>query len=88
MATPITRQQLRDRFQTLFGLEADHTFFSPGRINLIGEHTDYNGGHVFPAAITLGTYGAARKREDKLLRFFSDNFKDKGMIEVPLDNLH
>ena len=88
MATPITRHQLRDRFQTLFGLEADHTFFSPGRINLIGEHTDYNGGHVFPAAITLGTYGAARKREDKLLRFFSDNFKDKGMIEVPLDNLH
>ena len=88
MATPITRHQLRDRFQTLFGLEADHTFFSPGRINLIGEHTDYNGGHVFPAAITLGTYGAARKREDKVLRFFSGNFEDKGIIEVPLENLH
>ena len=51
--------QLREAFKEVFGVEADHTFFSPGRINLIGEHTDYNGGHVFPAAITLGTYGAA-----------------------------
>ena len=80
-------QELRNAFQTVFGAEADHTFFSPGRINLIGENTDYNGGHVFPAAITLGTYGAARKREDKLLRFFSANFEDKGIIEVPLENL-
>ena len=78
-------QELRNAFQTVFGAEADHTFFSPGRINLIGEHTDYNGGHVFPAAITLGTYGGARKREDKLLRFFSANFEDKGIIEVPLE---
>ena len=46
--------QLREAFKEVFGVEADHTFFSPGRINLIGEHTDYNGGHVFPAAITLG----------------------------------
>ena len=52
---------------------------------MIGEHTDYNGGHVFPAAITLGTYGAARKRDDKVLRFFSGNFEDKGIIEVPLE---
>ena len=63
--------QLREKFKEVFGVEAEHTFFSPGRINLIGEHTDYNGGHVFPAAITLGTYGAARKRDDKVLRFFS-----------------
>ena len=55
-------EQLREKFKEVFGVEADHTFFSPGRINLIGEHTDYNGGHVFPAAITLGTYGAARNR--------------------------
>ena len=48
-------EQLREKFKEVFGVEADHTFFSPGRINLIGEHTDYNGGHVFPAAITLGT---------------------------------
>ena len=49
-------------FKTQFGSEAEGEFFAPGRINLIGEHTDYNGGFVFPAAITIGTYGAARKR--------------------------
>jgi len=80
-------QQLRSKFEKVFGTEADHTFFSPGRINLIGEHTDYNGGHVFPAAISLGTYGAARKREDKKLRFYSANFEEQGIIEVSLENL-
>lgn len=83
----LTSAELRQRFQEVFGHEADHTFFSPGRINLIGEHTDYNGGHVFPAAISLGTYGAARKRDDQLLRFYSGNFEDKGVIEVPLADL-
>lgn len=87
MSTTLSIQQLRSNFATIFGAEADHTFFSPGRINLIGEHTDYNGGHVFPAAISLGTYGAARKRDDNLLRFYSANFEDKGIIEVPLENL-
>ena len=76
--------QLREAFKEVFGVEADHTFFSPGRINLIGEHTDYNGGHVFPAAITLGTYGAARKRDDKVLRFFSGNFEDKASSKYHL----
>lgn len=87
MSTTLSIQQLRSNFATIFGAKADHTFFSPGRINLIGEHTDYNGGHVFPAAISLGTYGAARKRDDNLLRFYSANFEDKGIIEVPLENL-
>ena len=87
MSTTLSTQQLRSNFATIFGTEADHTFFSPGRINLIGEHTDYNGGHVFPAAISLGTYGAARKRDDNLLRFYSANFEDKGIIEVPLEDL-
>lgn len=87
MSTTLSTQQLRSNFATIFGAEADYTFFSPGRINLIGEHTDYNGGHVFPAAISLGTYGAARKRDDNLLRFYSANFEDKGIIEVPLENL-
>ena len=87
MSTTLSIQQLHSNFATIFGAEADHTFFSPGRINLIGEHTDYNGGHVFPAAISLGTYGAARKRDDNLLRFYSANFEDKGIIEVPLEDL-
>lgn len=79
--------ELNKRFSEVFGVPADQSFFSPGRINLIGEHTDYNGGHVFPAAISLGTYGAARKREDRLLRFFSGNFQEEGVIEVSLDAL-
>lgn len=88
MSNLISAEQVRADFAKVFGVEADHTFFSPGRINLIGEHTDYNGGHVFPAAISLGTYGAARKRDDQLLRFFSGNFEEKGIIEVPLEKLH
>lgn len=80
-------QKLNQAFTRIFGTEADATFFSPGRINLIGEHTDYNGGHVFPAAITLGTYGVARKREDRKLRFYSENFSDLGIIDVDLDSL-
>ena len=78
MSNVISVEQIRADFAKVFGVEADHTFFSPGRINLIGEHTDYNGGHVFPAAISLGTYGAARKRDDQLLRFFSGN---KGLLK-------
>lgn len=87
MANELSAAQLRVNFEEIFGQAPDHTFFSPGRINLIGEHTDYNGGHVFPAAISLGTYGAARKRDDQTLRFYSANFADKGIIEVPLQNL-
>ena len=78
---------INDKFTEIFGEQAEATFFSPGRINLIGEHTDYNGGHVFPCAISLGTYGAARKREDNKLRFYSANFEDLGIIETSLDDL-
>ena len=87
MTQHLTAEALCKDFLAVFGQEADQTFFSPGRINLIGEHTDYNGGHVFPAAISLGTYGAARKRDDQVLRFYSANFEEKGIIEVPLTDL-
>ncbi len=57
-------------------IRSPRTFFAPGRINLIGEHTDYNGGHVFPASISFGTYALAQKRDDQKLRFYSLNFPD------------
>ena len=81
-------EKLRTEFEKKFGkLEDVRTYFAPGRVNLIGEHTDYNGGHVFPCALTLGTYGVARKREDKKLRFYSVNFENLGIIESNLDDL-
>ena len=82
------QQQLVEKFQELFGNGGDIRFyFSPGRVNLIGEHTDYNGGHVFPCALTIGTYGVARKREDRKLRLYSENFSKMGVIETSLDDL-
>ncbi len=75
-------------FQKLFGAEGDiRAYFAPGRVNLIGEHTDYNGGHVFPCALTIGTYAAARVREDKNIRLYSMNFEKLGVIETSLDDL-
>ena len=76
------------KFKELFGEEGEiGVYFAPGRVNMIGEHTDYNGGHVFPCALTIGTYGVARKRADRKLRFFSMNFEQRGIIESSLDDL-
>ena len=80
--------QLMEKFQKLFGEGGDiRSYFSPGRVNLIGEHTDYNGGHVFPCALTIGTYGVARKRGDRKIRLYSENFSKMGVIETSLDDL-
>lgn len=82
------QKQLMEKFQEIYGRGGEiRTYFAPGRVNLIGEHTDYNGGHVFPCALTIGTYGLARKREDKELRFFSVNFSKMGVVKTSLADL-
>ena len=82
------KEELLAKFEELFGdAEGAKVYFAPGRVNLIGEHTDYNGGHVFPCALTIGTYGAARKRSDKKLHFYSMNFERVGMLESSVDAL-
>lgn len=82
------KDKLIGKFQEIFGAGGDiRAYFSPGRVNLIGEHTDYNGGHVFPCALTIGTYFIARKREDRTLRFYSENFSEDGIITGSVDNL-
>ena len=81
-------QSVLEKFKELFGDEGEiGAYFAPGRVNMIGEHTDYNGGHVFPCALTIGTYGVARKRNDRKLRFYSMNFEGRGVIESSLDDL-
>lgn len=82
------KETLIATFKEKFGDGGDiRSYFAPGRVNLIGEHTDYNGGHVFPCALTIGTYFIARQREDRVLRFYSTNFESLGIIESSLDNL-
>lgn len=82
------KETVLKKFEEVFGdTEGVKVFFAPGRVNLIGEHTDYNGGHVFPCALTIGTYGAARVRKDKKLRFYSMNFEQLGVIESSIEGL-
>lgn len=79
--------KLKADFKRIFERESEDVFFSPGRVNLIGEHTDYNGGHVFPCALSFGTYGIVAKRNDKKVRMYSLNFEDIGMVEFDLDSI-
>ena len=82
------REAVLQRFAEVFGdTVGTQVYFAPGRVNMIGEHTDYNGGHVFPCALTIGTYGVARKRQDRRLRFYSMNFERLGVRESSLDEL-
>ncbi len=82
------KEQLLQKFNEIFGAGGDiRVYFAPGRVNLIGEHTDYNGGHVFPCALTIGTYAAVRKNTDKTLRFYSMNFEHLGVITSFVEGL-
>jgi len=81
------KELLTKEFARLFGsAEGTRAFFAPGRVNLIGEHTDYNGGHVFPCALTIGTYAVVKKREDRTVHMYSMNFPDEGVIGISLDD--
>lgn len=82
------KETVLKQFEKLFGsTEGVNVYFAPGRVNMIGEHTDYNGGHVFPCALTIGTYAAVRKRTDRVLRFYSMNFEKLGVITTSIDEL-
>ena len=82
------KEAVLKKFGEIFGsTEGVSVYFAPGRVNMIGEHTDYNGGHVFPCALTIGTYAAVKKREDDKLRFYSMNFEKLGVIESSIVGL-
>ncbi len=82
------KEKVLKKFEKLYGAtEGAGVYFAPGRVNMIGEHTDYNGGHVFPCALTIGTYAAVKKRADRKLRFYSMNFEKMGVVESSLDDL-
>lgn len=84
----MVREDINNGFKKIYSyIEGVRTFFSPGRVNLIGEHTDYNGENVFPCALSFGTYGAIGRRNDKVVRMYSDNFPEVGIIEFHLDSI-
>jgi galactokinase len=77
------QNKMREEFAKIFGEGKEpELYFAPGRVNLIGEHTDYNGGHVFPCALSIGTYALARKNDCGKMRFYSLNFTRFGMLAV------
>ena len=83
------KKAVLEGFEKAYGTtDGVKAYFAAGRVNLIGEHTDYNAGHVFPCALTIGTYGAARKRDDNKMRFISLNYSDAKVIETSLEDLN
>jgi galactokinase len=88
MADVKMKQHMVEQFASVYGdANGVEVYFAPGRVNMIGEHTDYNGGHVFPCALTIGTYAAARKNNLKMIRVYSENFDQLGIIETNLDTI-
>lgn len=81
----MTVDQLKEEFKKKYGSEPDNGYFSPGRVNLIGEHTDYNGGFVFPCALSFGNYVLVRKTNDNTVKFASLN--QEYYAEVPTSRL-
>ena len=85
------RKLIEEQFTKAYGEKPDKFFLAPGRVNLIGEHTDYNGGYVFPCALDFGNYGAARKRSDNLIRLASGNVSqtcDVKLEDIKYDASH
>lgn len=81
------QQELAQSFNKRFGYDPAKLYFSPGRVNLIGEYTDFNGGHVFPAAISVGTYGAIAPRDDNQIRTYSANYPEAGIQTITVTDL-
>lgn len=81
----MTVSELKTAFQSAYGKPAEAVYFSPGRVNLIGEHTDYNGGAVFPCALTFGTYLLLAKNDKKVINFKSLN--EPEIISLGFDQL-
>ena len=81
----MTTSELRRAFKDAYGKDAEHVYFSPGRVNLIGEHTDYNGGYVFPCALSFGTYMLIAANGEDCLKFRSLNMPE--VTEIPLNLL-
>ncbi len=79
--TPMTTEQLKSSFEEIYKQQAESIFFAPGRVNLIGEHTDYNGGYVFPCALSFGTYLLISKNNSGKINFNSLNQADSLSLE-------